>query len=559
MAKVRNKVTPVTVKRVFKAKGLNSLSGVINLSLVTLIIAVMVLAYSTYSKLTFFEQSLNSLIDKSLPSVIQSGKVYSQMNLLLSGTEQLSLASSEAMRRIASTAIKRQLDGLSQLSSDYPQNHYISAQLNSVKRELNDLNLLVKQRITLNTAVHRLQEKLYELQQQVSADLAITDPSSESTTWYLLFSQIMFRSAELTTLDQLSQIRQRQMSLDTLFTSLSELSETLPTDQQRSAQLAITALGETVLQPITGLIAQRQLQLKILGRVQGRSNFVRNLIADYARLNEFESHQLNQSVLARAANTSKLVENQVRQASILFIIVLFAYIGFAIFIQRVVVNRLKTLKRQVQLRSNGKNLAISVTGNDEITELATSFEQFATTNELQKNALEEMSLRDALTGISNRRAFDDSYAQTLNLAMRQRSALTVMLIDVDYFKQYNDNYGHSQGDICLKHVASLIKQQMPRKTDILARYGGEEFAVLLPDTNDKGAATVAQSILDAFKNAQITHDFSGVADHVTVSIGISVGLYAEGSSTLPSIEAADKALYTAKRTGRNRWVIDSPE
>lgn len=547
------------IKKGFKLTRLYSLSGIINLSLVTLIVAVMVLAYTTYSKLSSFEQSLNSMMDKSLPSVIQSGKLYSQMNLLLSGTEQLSMANSEAMRRIATNAITRQIDGLHKLSQEHEQTYHITSQLSSVERELDELNQLVKQRIAINTRIARLESQLYHLHRQVTEDLPVGHSAAVSASWQLLFSRIMLLSAELTNLDQLSEIRQRQEALDNRFNSLSALADSLPAEQQQSAQLAIAALSETVLHPETGLIALRQLQLKILGRVQGRSNFVRNLIADYARLNEFESHQLNQAVLTRAAKTSKLVEQQVKQASLLFIILLFAYIGFAVFIQRVVVNRLKTLNKQVQRRSTGQSHSITVTGNDEITELAQSFERFATTIELQKNTLEEMSLRDALTDIANRRAFDDYYSQALNVATRQRWPLTVLLIDVDYFKQYNDNYGHSQGDVCLKQVANLIKQQMPRKTDILARYGGEEFAVLLPDTDTQGAITVAKHILDAFKNAQIPHDFSGVADHVTVSIGISVGQQQDGSLTLPSIEAADKALYRAKRTGRNRWVNDADE
>ena len=548
-----------TASKRLKFRGLYSLSGIINLSLVTLIIAVMILAYTTYSKLSSFEQSLNSMMDKSLPSVIQSGKLYSQMNLLLSGTEQLSMANSEAMRRIATNAIDRQLEGLDKLSQENQQTYHNTSQLSSLERELDELNTLVEQRIAINNKIERLTAKLFALQRQINTDLTASPPTTDSTSWSLLFSQIMLLSAELTSLDQLSEIRQRQGNLDSLFTSLSERADALPADLQQSAQLATEALSETVLQPKSGLIALRQLQLKILGRVQGRSNFVRNLIADYARLNEFESHQLNQAVLSQAEKTSRLVEQQVKQASLLFIIVLFAYVGFALFIQRVVVNRLKTLNKQVQQRSTGEGHLITVSGRDEITELAKSFERFATTIELQKNTLEEMSLRDALTGIANRRAFDDYYSQALNVASRQRWPLTVLLIDVDYFKQYNDNYGHSQGDVCLKQVAALIKQQMPRKTDTLARYGGEEFAVLLPDTDLEGATTVARNILDAFKNAQIPHDFSGVADHVTVSIGISVGQQQDGRITLPSVEAADKALYKAKRTGRNRWVNDADD
>jgi len=267
------------------------------LSLVTLIIAVMILAYTTYSKLSSFEQSLNSMMDKSLPSVIQSGKLYSQMNLLLSGTEQLSMANSEAMRRIATNAITRQLQGLHKLSLENEQTYHITSQLNSVERELDELNALVEQRIAINSRIDRLTAQLFDLQSQINTDLTTSSTTTASTSWSLLFSRIMLLSAELTSLDQLSEIRQRQSNLDTLFISLSELADTLPADQQQSAQLAIAALSETVLHPNSGLIALRQLQLKILGRVQGRSNFVRNLIADYARLNEFESHQLNQAVL----------------------------------------------------------------------------------------------------------------------------------------------------------------------------------------------------------------------------------------------------------------------
>lgn len=547
-------------RSVFTFKRLRSLASIINLSLVTLIIAVMLLAYTTYSKLNSFEQSLDSMMDKSLPSVIQSGKLYSQMNLLLSVTEQLSMANSEAMRRIASNAIARQIDGLITTVNEKQQTQHISAQITSIQRELDDLNVLVQQKIAINDQIEQLHKRLYHLQRQVASDLSTTAASdANATNWQLLFSRILFMSSELSSIDQLSQIRQRQTELDSLFNALSQRADTLSAPQQQSAQLAIASLAETVLQPKTGLVSQRQRQLKILGRVQGRSNFVRNLIADYARLNEFESHQLNQSVLSRASKTSQLVEQQVQQASILFIIVLLAYIGFAVFIQRVVVNRLKSLKKQIQQRSAGNSHAITVSGNDEIAELAQSFERFASTVELQKNTLEEMSLRDALTGIANRRAFDDYYSQALNIATRQRWSLTALLIDVDYFKQYNDNYGHSQGDECLKQVAKLIKSQLPRKTDILARYGGEEFAVLLPDTGEDGAFTVANNILKAFKQAQIPHDFSGVADHVTVSIGISVGQQQDNRLTLPSIEAADKALYKAKRTGRNRWVNYSPD
>ena len=240
-------------------------------------------------------------------------------------------------------------------------------------------------------------------------------------------------------------------------------------------------------------------------------------------------------------------------ASVVFVFL--AYVAFVLFIHHAVVRRLKKLRNQVQQRAAGDSREIKMSGKDEMTELAHSFEQFASTIETQKATLEELSLRDALTGIANRRALDERYLQEIHVASRQRWPLSVMLLDVDFFKQYNDNYGHGQGDECLKQVAQLLKSTLPRKTDLLARYGGEEFAILLPDTDQAGAIRVAEAILNAFKEAQIPHDFSGVADHITISIGISVSKDVLGDHTIPSFDEADKSLYTAKRQGRNKWVM----
>ncbi len=226
---------PAVSKRL-RLRRLYSLSGIINLSLVTLIIAVMILAYTTYSKLSSFEQSLNSMMDKSLPGVIQSGKLYSQMNLLLSGTEQLSMANSEAMRRIAKNAITQQLEGLNTLSQEHEQTYHITSQPTSVERELDELNALVEQRIDINNRIDRLTAKLFNLQGRINTELTVSNPTTATTSWSLLLSRIMLLSAELTSLDQLSEIRQRQILLDNLFISLSELADTLPADQQSGSR-----------------------------------------------------------------------------------------------------------------------------------------------------------------------------------------------------------------------------------------------------------------------------------------------------------------------------------
>lgn len=525
---------------------LYSLASTINVGLVVLVFALLFLAITTYTKLRTFEQSLQLINEQSLPAVINSGKLYSQMNLLLSVTEQLSMSNSEAMRRIAMKAINLQLSRLDNPTLMVKNDNYMRAQILSIKRELNELNGLVEQKITINRQIATRQSELHDLYNERIKPQ--TDASKENTIYHmaLLLTQVVVQASEVLTIDTLSLIRQQQGKLSQQILELNVQAE-VPVE-------LLEALSGIILSPDTGLVALRQSQLKTLGRVQGRSNFVRNLIADYARLNEFESHQLNEAVIAKTRQTSEMLNKQVRQAIVIFALVLLVYAGFAIFIHHKVVRRLNILRAQVLQRSEGVSKSIELSGKDEISELAQSFEQFANTIERQKVTLEEMSLKDSLTGISNRRAFDEHYVQALHVASRQRWPLAVMLLDVDYFKQYNDNYGHSQGDTCLKQVADLIKMQLPRKTDLLARYGGEEFAVLLPNTHEEGAITVADHILNAFKEAQITHDYSGAGDHVTISIGISVSRDVDNTNVLPTVEEADKALYLAKRRGRNQWI-----
>ncbi|MDC8830019.1 sensor domain-containing diguanylate cyclase [Alteromonas gilva] len=549
---------PSRTKALNTSKRLYSLATIINISLVTLIGAIAVLALITLLKLKSFEETLTSITSESLPSVINAGQLYAQMNLLLSVTEQLSMANSEAMRRIALKAIDQQFSG-----SDYtgvmPQNgNYVLVQVASIKRELDELNSLVIQKIEVNNDILRQQMHLYALFDEIQTLPVLLSSAPEHPHWQMDFANAVILAGELLTLDQLSLIRQQQQRLSRQIVAMSALTKNNPVAKKENIHAKIQRFEEIVLAPDKGLVALRQSQLKILGRVQGRSNLVRNLITDYARLNEFESHQLNEAVLARAADTTLLVKRQIKQVSSIFFVVLLAYIGFAVFIHRFVVRRLKTLRNQVLQRAGDHNQVITVSGNDEITELAKSFEQFAHTIELQKETLEEMSMNDALTGIANRRAFDERYHQALSMASRQRTPLAILLLDVDYFKQYNDNYGHSEGDRCLKQVADLLKSQLPRKTDVIARYGGEEFAILLPDTSQNGAEFVAEQILDAFKNAQIPHDYSGVADHVTISIGLTRSQEINGMLIPPSIEEADEALYLAKRRGRNCWVKYAP-
>jgi len=161
---------------------------------------------------------------------------------------------------------------------------------------------------------------------------------------------------------------------------------------------------------------------------------------------------------------------------------------------------------------------------------------------------------DALTGIYNRRYFDDSMKQIMNSLSHSGSVLSILMVDIDCFKKYNDNYGHNEGDICLVAVAQVISENVTRKDDFVARYGGEEFAVVLPNTDSDGSCAVAERILSSIRNSNIPHEYSDVADYVTVSIGVVTGVPIINQNGSDFVKLADKMLYLSKKDGRNRYT-----
>ncbi len=175
------------------------------------------------------------------------------------------------------------------------------------------------------------------------------------------------------------------------------------------------------------------------------------------------------------------------------------------------------------------------------------------------NALRKMALADPLTGAANRRAFETALDQEWRRMRRNQSALSILMIDVDHFKQFNDTYGHTQGDVCLRAVAEVLTKTVNRAGDLVARYGGEEFVVLLPQTDEAAAALIGQRLCDAVAALLIPHEKSSVASHVTISVGVAslsnISLAARAPSTKDLIEAADRALYVAKMAGRGQISV----
>ena len=182
-----------------------------------------------------------------------------------------------------------------------------------------------------------------------------------------------------------------------------------------------------------------------------------------------------------------------------------------------------------------------------------------TTKKLKRanKKLENVSYTDVLTGLHNRRYFNYVYDRELKRAKRSNAYITFMMLDIDYFKQYNDAYGHLEGDHALKSVANVLKDTLKRPSDYVFRLGGEEFGVLLSETDESNSAKLAREICDAVRGKKIKHGDSEISEYITISIGVVCCIADDALDDEVLISRADEMLYEAKESGRDRYVITS--
>ena len=174
---------------------------------------------------------------------------------------------------------------------------------------------------------------------------------------------------------------------------------------------------------------------------------------------------------------------------------------------------------------------------------------------LKSDMLEKLSSYDGLTHVPNRRFFDEKYASTYEQAKKEQKTLAVMMLDIDFFKPYNDNYGHGKGDETLIKVAQALSHTLKRPEDIVARYGGEEFVVIIQNTTKEGALNVANKLIKSVEDLAIEHNYSQASRVVTISVGVAYADEYSGLSKEELLKSADDALYEAKESGRNRCIV----
>lgn len=211
-----------------------------------------------------------------------------------------------------------------------------------------------------------------------------------------------------------------------------------------------------------------------------------------------------------------------------------------------------------RIRAHSKSYLLQLQRDEAYREMQKLQEQLTESHKkLEENnaILQRLSTMDGLTGIANRRHFDETLMLQWRIGLREKKTLSIIMMDIDFFKKYNDGYGHQGGDDCLKAVAKALSTSLHRPGDFIARYGGEEFVVILPNTDAKGAAEVAEHLRANVQAANIPHAYSAVANHVSVSLGVAAMQPDETAKPADLLARADAALYKSKEQGRNRYTI----
>jgi len=253
----------------------------------------------------------------------------------------------------------------------------------------------------------------------------------------------------------------------------------------------------------------------------------------------------NREVVAQNINNYKML----RIALFLLSATGFAFIGYTF--HKILIRSLHALQTgATQIAEGNLDHRIHIGTADELQELAADFNMMADSLLDKTSRLEKEAITDGLTGLYNHRHFYNRLEFEINRAARANSPVSVLILDVDNFKKYNDRYGHPKGDEVLRKCSAALRESV-RGVDIAARYGGEEFAVILAETDKKGAIVVAENIRRAIEGLRFSDEEGDATHNVTVSIGVS-SYPADTKEVNDLVKKADDALYTAKREGKNR-------
>lgn len=505
-----------------------------------------VLSIFSLTRLIDMRDILLSVTEDSVPIITQTALLNNQIESLATLVKFLSESKSSPEKLLA----KRKIDDvianiMSNINTSKTQTQYLSKQLVTIYQEIHELDELVGQKLTQEKNLNNSLDEVYSIVFALFTD-AEAGKQNEALSNNLL--SILLLTIKVDEQTRLHELRETEQDLNVQIA----ITEKTLVSSNKDLRHAIASFQMLIVGK-NGLVNQKIQSLRLIGRTRGRDNLVRNLIADVASNLQYQSQVINEGVRTESLAAANQVNKQTNYAIWSGIAAVLTTLIIIYFLYRRIVLRLLSLAAQVNAASVNSDALITISGNDEIADLAKSFTQYLQRVTVQEKALLDMALSDPLTGIPNRRAFNEQINKMIASSARNDSYLTVLLVDIDFFKPFNDHYGHGEGDTCLTLVASQLNSTVLRNTDFCARYGGEEFVCLLPNTDPEGAKIKAESLRVAIENLQIPHMGNKVSDVVTVSVGAATFSFTPNHTWTDDtvLEQADKALYQAKADGRN--------
>lgn len=515
-------------------------------------IFTIVILFSTI-RLTEIGKILADLTNITIPEISYAATLNTQIQNLATLTTILASSQNSPAQQLARKNVENSLVQINEtlLTNDSNKN-FLMTQLSTLSKEISELDDLVKQRIIYQRLLNENKNLLNLEIQQLLANIRAYENISESENKLV---EILLLSVKTSQQNRLHEIRQSEVMLY----SLIELLRAELQSKKLNGNINLDTL-ESLLFASQGLVNQKVQSLRFEGRTRGRDNLVRNLISDISSNLQYQAYVVNKASIKDAHQVTQRAEQYSKVTVIAGIIALLLALSIIYFLHKRIVTRLVALSTQVSNAANSPDAKIAIAGNDEIANLAHTFSLYLERVREQECALLNMTLTDPLTSIPNRRAFESKLSETIELAIRNKWEVTVILIDVDNFKLYNDHYGHSAGDTCLRLVANELSNTLSRQTDFCGRFGGEEFVCILPNTGACGAKSTAESLRKAIEQLKIPHAPTSAYNYVTISVGAATSAFNHTSHSTKDILVleADKALYQAKADGRNRYCFYKP-
>ncbi len=412
----------------------------------------------------------------------------------------------------------------------------LNVKVQVIEKHIEDLNLLLKKRTQYSKNIHD----------------TIARFEKKAKTFYFYSNEL---NRILRLINSLKNYELHKESELNIF--VKDMRESFNLFQEKSRswidKKSLTTIKSVLFAP-DGIIELKKKELDINIHSKRMTLLISNLLYNFSGEIEFLSVNYSKDLINESKKSSHSLERDINILFLLSIFYLIYIITVTLYLKRKIINRLIGINKNIRQRIEGGEEVIKDNYKDEISYIVKSFNYYMSIVEEQNEKLADLSLTDDLTNLFNRRMFDIQFERELNFIQRNRHKSSILMVDVDNFKLYNDNYGHLEGDSCLKALSNVFRKIVKRDTDIVARYGGEEFVFILSNSDSTKSKKIASDLLMAVEELHIKHEFNGGRDHLTISIGITTINYENAKLGKVHLENADKALYAAKEKGKNTFV-----